>query len=211
VAKGARGTLNLPPPKENTPPRETPPAPQAPWGSLIAKRLSRSAPHPWTAITVPHQTIQVSPPPLCMPIMLASGRMPCTSHLSLRPPPGKAVSHRRPSLHRAGSQAYWAPRLVVPPSEPEFHTGNSPLTASPILLSNITCGDNSPHVHSVKVCAHREIASPSHSHRHAPMYKRGRSPLASRTFAPAWVGHTLARSSSHQRFQCKQCTAMAYT
>jgi len=115
--RGQRDTKPAPS-KEKNPSQEISPAPQAPRGSPIAKRLARCAPHPWTALTVPHRTMQISPPPLCMSTMLASACMPCTSYLSLRPPQGKNVSHRRPSVPRAGSPAYGAPRLVVLPSGP---------------------------------------------------------------------------------------------
>ena len=134
--RGQRDTKPAPP-RVKTPP----PAPPAPRGSPIAKRLARSAPHPWTALTVPQRTIQVSPPPCGLPTMLASGRLPCTSHLSVRPPRGKAVSHRRPFLPRAGSPAYWAHRLVVPPSGQEFRTGHS-LTITGPNISTITASGN---------------------------------------------------------------------
>jgi len=143
--------------------------------------------------------------------MLASFRMPCTSYCSVRPPQGKAVSHRRSSVPRAGSPAYWAPRLDVPPSGPEFHTGNAPLPASPLMNSNTTLGDNfSPCAPCQGPCAMREHLSLSLPP-HAPMYMRGRTPWASRTCALATHGHTLALSSSHQRSRCRQCFAMVCT
>jgi len=55
--------------------------------------------------------------------MLASARLPCTTHFLFRPLQVKAVSHRRPSLPRAGSPVYRAPRLDVPPAGSKFHTG----------------------------------------------------------------------------------------
>ena len=76
--------------------------------------------------------------------MLASFRLPCTSHLSFRPPQDNAVSHMRPSLPRAGSPSYWAPRLAMPPSGPEFCTGNSMSIARPIMFTITAFGDILP-------------------------------------------------------------------
>ena len=153
----------------------------------------------------------MSPPPLCLPTMLASACMSCTSNLSLRPPQGKAVSHRRQSLPRAGSPTYWVPRLVVPPSGPELHTGNAPLLASPILKSNPTLEDNlSPCVSCqgpYTLRAYKSLSLPPPG----THVQEGETPWASRTFAHAKAGHTLALSSSPQRSRCRLYTPMACT
>jgi hypothetical protein len=199
-------------PREKNPPQEAPPAPPAPRGSLIAKRLARSAPHPWTALTVSQRTVQVSPPPCGMPAMLIPARSSCTPHPAFRPPRGKAVSHRRPSSPRAGSPAYWAPRLGVPPSGQEFHTGHS-LTITGPNMSRITAqGDTPPpYVHPAKAGTLRELTNPSHSHHPTPLCRRGRTPSASRNFAHARESHTLALSISHKRFQCRRYIATGFT
>jgi hypothetical protein len=76
--------------------------------------------------------------------MFDSLRIPCKSHLYRRPPQGKAVSHRRPSLPRAGSPTYWAPRLDVPSSRPKFRTKNPLSIARPNLSVITTFGNNLP-------------------------------------------------------------------
>jgi len=142
--RGHKGKMDTKPdpPRGKTPPRETPTVPPAPRGFPIAKRLARSAPHPWTALTVPQRTIQVSPPQIGLPTMLAPAPLSCTSYFSFRPPQGKAVSHRRLPLPRAGSPSYWAPRLDVPPSGPEFRMGDSLSIAGPNLFAITDSRDN---------------------------------------------------------------------
>ena len=104
--------------REKTPQPTPVAAPVAPRGSPIANKLGRHASHAWTSIPIPHQAIQVrtpsppsvekAPPPASFPAPPAS--------FQTRPPYGSSVSHRRRLEPRAGSPAYWAPRLAVHPS-----------------------------------------------------------------------------------------------
>ncbi len=116
-------------PREKTSPHDPPPAPTAPRGSPIAERLAKHALQPWTALTVPQRTVQISPSPPCLLALhghtahaMQRGMLPP----SFRPHQGKVVSHRRLSLPRAGSTSYWAPRLAAPLSGREFYKVDTP-------------------------------------------------------------------------------------
>ena len=64
---------------------------------------------------------------------------------SFRPHQGKAVSHRRMSLSRAGSPTYWAPRLATPQSGREFLKADTPSPPGHFLVSKNERGLNLSH------------------------------------------------------------------
>ena len=95
------------------------PATTVPRRSPIANKLERHASHAWTNIPIPHQAIQVRIPSTPHPENPTNLHVPphATQELSqIRPPYGMVVSHGRRLMPRAGSPAYWVPRLVVHPS-----------------------------------------------------------------------------------------------
>jgi len=130
--RGQRDTKAAPL-KEKTPPQDPPHAPTAPRGSPIAKRLAKTAAQPWSALTFPQISVQVSPSSPCLPASHAHAAHTMArgmSSPSLRPLHGKTVSHMRLSLPRAGSPTYYAPRLDAPLSGCEFHNVDTPSPSS---------------------------------------------------------------------------------
>ena len=117
------------PSREKTPTKEAAPAQApAPRGSPIARKLARHS-SPWTTLTIPQMAVKVSLPLAYLPIthypLPASFPDGKNQHFD-RPRPGTTSSHRRRSVPRAGSPAYWVPCLAAPPSGCRTKPGSQP-------------------------------------------------------------------------------------
>ena len=114
--------------REKTPQPTQDPKPAASRGSPIANKLGRHAAQAWINIPIPHHAVHMrtpSPPHLVSLDNLLASMQAARGTSTTIPYFNTNVSHRRRLVPRAGSLAYWIPRLELHPSVHETAKGTS--------------------------------------------------------------------------------------